>query len=440
MAAFLKSIESTALPREDAVLRAIFSQITAEIRKKGLVLNEEDGSFYCSKRFSWKSTVKEFFDAYHKICERKQVHPIYQESKLTTALKVPYASIDTINLFHGGVVKRLMQFKESRVPPFSKLPNNPSTDDLTAIRKQSSGDKDICRFIDLVLVIDEELREYVSQLDQLAAAYMLRVSAYSMAVRGAGKEDAIKKKYDDSKRTIERILAPYISKLKRIGAIPSSWQYSFKSLPLTDEGKGYLAIMAKLPGSMSYWDNDILPLKSIIEADVKKRNKEREKAEKEAAKRRKREERERRKKAGKVRRPSHGFELSRPSLWYRFDKWVSGVGDWFGDKMHDVSDWMMQAWIWFLAAYVIIGLIVVWVNEGFFAALLGGIVIFFIVGVLASILEFIVALITLIVKYITCIPFFILRCIFYRGWTLVLSLLCGCGYLTYLILKAKFII
>lgn len=432
-------IESTALPREDIVLRAIFSQITAEIRKKGLVLNEEDGSFYCSKRFSWKSTVKEFFDAYHKICERKQVHPIYQESKLTTALKVPYASIDTINLFHGGVVKRLMQFKESRVPPFSKLPNNPSTDDLATIRKQIASDKEICRFIDLVLVIDEELREYVSQLDQLAAAYMLRISAYSMAVRGAGKEEAIKKKYDGSKRTIERILAPYISKLKRIGAIPSSWQYSFKSLPLTDEGKGHLAIMAKLPGSMSYWDNDILPLKSLIEADKKKRNKERKKAEKEAAKRRKREERELRKKARKV-RPSHGFELSRPSLWYRFDKWVTHVGDWFSSIMHDISDWMMQAWIWFLAAYVIIGLIVVWVNEGFFSALLGGLVIFFIIGVLASILEFIVALITLIVKYVTCVPFFVLRCIFYRGWTFFLFLLGGCGYLTYLILKAKFII
>lgn len=433
-------IESSALPREDAVLRAIFSQITAEIRKKGLVLNEEDGSFYVSKRFSWKSTVKEFFDAYHKICERKQVHPIYQESKLTTALKVPYASIDTINLFHEGAIKRLMQFKDQRVPPFSKLPNNPSTADLVAIKKQASNDKDICRFIELVLVIDEELREYVSQLDKLAAAYMLRISAYSMAIRGTGEEDAIKKKYNDSKRTIERILAPYVSKLKRIGAIQSSWQYSFKSLPLTDEGKGYLAIMAKLPGSMSYWDNDILPLKSLIEADVKKRNKEREKAEKEDVKRRKREERKRRKKAGKVHRPSRGFELSRPPLWYRFDKWVSGVGDWFRDKMDDVSNWMMQAWIWFLAAYVIIVLIAVWVNEGFFTALLGGIVIFFIIGVLASIIEFIFALITLIVKFITCLPFFILRCIFYRGWTLVLSLLCGCGYLTYLILKAKFII
>lgn len=418
----INPIESSALPREDTVLRAIFSQITAEIRKKGLVLNEEDGSFYCSKRFSWKSTVKEFFDAYHKICERKQVHPIYQESKLTTALKVPYASIDTINLFHCGAAKRLMQFKEQRIPPFSKLPNNPSRDDLLAIRKQAASDKDISRFIDLVLVIDEELREYVSQLDQLAAAYMLRISAYSMAVRGTGKEETIKRKYNDSKQTIERILAPYISKLKRIGAIPSSWQYSFKSLPLTDEGKGHLAIMARLPGSMSYWDNDILPLKSLIEADAKKRDK------------------ERRKKAKKARRPSRGFELSRPSLWYRFDKWVSGVGDWFADKMHGISDWMMKSWIWFLAAYIIVVLIGVWINEGFFAAFMGGLVIFFIIGVLLSILEFLIALISVAVKYITYVPFFILRCIFYRGWTLLLAILGVIGFVTYKILQMNYII
>ena len=429
MGKILESIESTALPREDTVLRAIFSQITAEIRKKGLVLDEEDGSFYCSKRFSWKSTVKEFFDAYHIICERKQVHPIYQESKLTTALKVPYANIDTINLFHGGVVKRLMQFKEHRIPPFSKLPDNPSTSDLVNIRKQAASDKDICRFIDLVLIIDEELLEYVSQLDQLADAYYLRISAYAKAAAGEGKEAEVKKRYEASKHTIERILAPYISKLKRLGAIPSSWQYSFKMLPLTDKGKGYLAIMATLPGSMSYWDNDILPLRSL-----------RKKAEKEAAKRKKCEERERRKKARKARRSFRGFALSKPSLWYRFDKWVSGIGDWFSYKMNDITDWMMKAWIWFLAAYVAIGLIVVWLNEGFWDALLGAIVIIFIIGILASFLEFIVVLISLIVKYITYVPIFILRCIFYRGWTFVLFLLGGFGYLTYMILKAEFII
>lgn len=435
------NIESTALPREDSVLRAIFSQITAEIRKKGLVLNEEDGSFYCSKRFSWKSTIKEFFDAYHKICERKQVAPIYQESKLTTALKVPYASIETINLFHGGVAKRLMQFKERRVPPFSKLPDNPSTDDLISIKKQTASDKDICRFIDMVLIIDAELREYVSQLDQLAAAYMLRISAYSMAIRGAGKEDSIRKKYDDSKRTIERILSPYISKLKRIGAIPASWQYSFKALPLTDIGKGYLAAMAKLSGSMSYWDNDILPLKSLIEADYKKRRKELDKAEKEAAKRREHEERERIEKVRKAsRHSSRGLELSRPSLWHRFDKWVTGIGDWFAYKMDDITDWMMHAWIWFLAAYVIIGVIVVWVTEGFFSALLAVILLLALLGILSAVVETIVAIIALVVKYITYVPLFILRCVFYRGWTFLLTMLAIAGFVAFRILQVQMLI
>ena len=237
-----------------------------------------------------------------------------------------------------------------------------------------------------------------------------------MAVRGIGEDAAVKKKYDDSKRTIKRILAPYIGKLKRIGAIRSSWQYSFKYLPLTDEWKGYLAILAKIPGSMSYWNNDILPLKSVREEYAKKRSKKRARAEKESG------------------RPSRGFELSRPSLWHRFDNWVSGIGDWFADKMHYFSDWMMKSWIWFLVAYVVIGLIVLWINEGFFAAFLGGIIVFFIIGLLASALEFIIALFTVIVKYITCAPFFVLRCIFYRGWTFLLFLIGVFGLLAYIII------
>ena len=427
---FVQSIESTALPRQDTVLRAIFSQITAEIRKKGLVLNEEDGSFYCSKKFNWKSTVKDFFDAYHKICERKQVHPIYQESKLTTALKVPYASIDTINLFHGGAVKRLMQFKERRVPPFSKLPNNPSKDDLVCIRKQAASDKDICRFIDMVLVIDEELREYVSQLDQLAAAYKLRISAYSIAAGGPGKDAEAKKKYVNSKHTIEKILAPYISKLKRIGAIPSSWQYSFKSLPLTDEGKGY---MAKLPDSMFYWDNDILPLKSLIEAEMRKRNKEREKAEKEAARLRKHEERERRKKAEKVGRPSHGFGLSRPSFWYRYDKWVTRIGDRISYRIDDITNWLMTAAIWVAIILAVVAVIAIWIYKGLFMA----IIVVIIGAALIGILEGIAGILAVVVKSVSYVTLYIVRIIFYRGWTLLLTVLAGCGYLMYLLLKAK---
>lgn len=435
MSTILEPIESTALPREDAALRAIFSQITAEIRKKGVVLNEEDGSFYVSKRFSWKSTVKDFFDAYHKICERKQVHPIYQESKLTTALKVPYADIETIHLFHGGVVKRLMQFKGLRIPPFSKLPDHPSTEDLFNIRRLAAKDKDICRFIDLVLVVDEELREYVSQLDRLADAYMLRISAYSMAVRGTRKKSAVKKKDTESKRTIETVLAPYIGRLKRIGAIPSSWKYSFRALPLTDEGKDLLAPMVKNPDLMSYWDKDILPFQPFRKAEERKRVKERERAEEEAEKRRKREERERLKKARKVSRPSHGFELSRPSLWHRFDRWVTRVGKGLAYRIDDITDWMMHAAMWVAILFAAIAVIAVWVDEGLFAA----IILVVIGAVIFGLLEGIAGVLAMVVKYVSYVPLYAVRIILYRGWTLLLAVLVGCGLVAYLVLEAQYL-
>ena len=116
------------------------------------------------------------------------------------------------------------------------------------------------------------------------------------------------------------------------------------------------------------------------------------------------------------------------------------TGDWFAYKMDDISDWMMTAWVYFFIAYVIIGIIVVWVNEGFFSAVIAVFVILFLVGLLGGLIETIAGIIALVVKYVTYVPLFVLRGIFYRGWTLVLLLLSGCGYLTYLILKAKFII
>lgn len=426
----LKSrIKFTAFPREEAALRAVFSQITAEVRKKGIVLNEEDGSFYCSKRFGWKSTVKEFFDAYHKICERKQVPPIYQESKLTSALKVPYASIETVNLLHKGTVRRLLQFKEYLVPPFSKLPADPCRDDLVRIRGLAADDRDICRFIDIVVLIDEELREYVAQLDELAAAYSRRLSAFYMAVRDSAKEATIKKKYNDSQRTIERILAPYISKLKRIGALSSSWEYSFKRLPLTEEGMW----MPGTAGVTEYWNDDILPLKSVREKEARRKEKER----MEAERRRKREELKEQREARKAMRSAFELDLSGPTLWCRFDKWVSRVGDGIAYKIEDISDWMMRSWIWFLVVYLLLGIIVIWINEGFFTAVLSVLLLLFIIGVLSAILETVVAVISVIIKYITYIPLYIVRFIFYRGWTFLLAFLAACGGLVYWYLQLR---
>lgn len=421
----LDSIDSISFPREEDVLRAIFSQISAEVRKTGVVLDEDTGSFYVSRRFSWKSTFKEFFDAYHKICERKQVPPIFQNSKLTTALKVPFASAETVKLYHDEVVKRLLQFQEKRIPPFNKLPENPSAEHLAKAKALALGDKDVCQFLDLVILIDYNLREYSSQLSSLSKAYDDRVEAFMMALKDKKHEKKARQLFDKSASSLISILTPYINKLKRVGVIPSSWKYQLGLIPLTDRAKSRLgSTIVPISNIEYFWEKCILPTKKATDADWHKRLRERAKYHRKDGRR----------------LGSAKIELSRPSQWYRFDKWVSGIGDWFGYRMHDVSEWMMINWIWFLAAYLVIAFIAAWYCEGFFPAFLGVIVLFLIIRVLSFLLEFIVAIVAFIIKYLTCVPFFIFRCIFYRGWTLLLAVIGIIGFVTYKILQANVII
>ena len=405
---------------ESSNLRAIFAQINAEVRKTGRILDADEGSFYVSKRFSWKGTVKEFFDAYHKICERKQVRPIYQESKLSSALKVPFADIDTINLLYSGAFKRLSQFGEARIPPFNTVSANPSIEELRKTAR-GSDDADIKRFLESIILIDEELHEYVRQLDVLAAAYNERVAIFSMTLRGVGDERSLAKKFEEANNTIESILAPYISKLKRAGTIASSWKYSFNNLPLTDDAATYLSA-ARNPDVNKYWTANTLPLKSA-----------RDRAARKAAKL-----------AGKERKkatPKDGkMALSTPSRWYRFDRWVTRAGERIEYKIDDISNWIMAAWVWIAAAMIVAGVIIVWVEEGFFVAALTVIILIALIGILAAIMETLIGLMCLIVKYVSYIPLYLLRVIFYRGWTLLLTILAGLGYLTYLFLKARYII
>ena len=417
------NISSSALPREDGILRAIFSQITAEVRKRGIILDDENGSFYVSERFGWKSAIKKFFDAYHSICERKQVTPIYQEGRLGSAMKVPYASIETINLLHDSTLKRILQFKERRVPPFSKLPDNPSNEDLLRIREQASDDDDICRFIDTTLLIDEELRQYVAQLDELAAAYRLRVSAFSLAARSDGADDAAKKKYEDSKRTIERILSPYIDKLKKLKIIPETWQYSFKALPLTEECKEQLGTRS----AIDCWNNDALPLGLSGERKAHKPDKAKDKKPGKAKAR----------KSGKEKKE---LDLSHPSLWERFDKGVSKIGNWFSDRLENLSDKAVIVWFWILLAAGVISIIVVWVSDGFWAALFTVIILLVIIGLLSSVLEIVLALLAGISLVVTYVPVFILRWIFYRGWTLLTTILLIGSLLAFLLLRTYLLV
>ena len=468
MAGLRDPLYSTALSYHSDRLRAIFSPIMAEVRKGRKVLDDDEGSFYQSASFKWKFYLKDFFDCYHKICDRKQVEPLYLEPKLKTALKVPFASIETLRLLQESVVKRLLQFRDRRIPPFSTLPEFPTQQNINDALKASSDNKDIHDLLYLCSLLPKDLNEYIGKLEKLSGAYEQRINAYIEALTPKGSDEKAKAKLNESKQKIREQLEPYIKHLKTIGALPSGWMYSFKGIPLVEAeriGKesGLGVSQSNIDHITEYWEADMLPPREKIVLSAAEKNSYMATIMAEAKRKMEREHKvlevEERPSTKPTRKPvtkPKPMPVSRPtsikkpksprhytyrkSLWKRFDEWVSSVGNWFADIMHVISDWMMQAWIWFLVAYVIIGLIVVWVNEGFFTALLGGIVVFFIIGVLASILEFIVALITLIVKYVTCVPFFILRCIFYRGWTLLLVLLAIVVYGTYVVLKINYLI
>lgn len=383
------------------------------------MLGDEEGSFYVSDRFSWRTTVRDFFNAYHRICERKQISPIYQESKLTSSLKVPYAAIETVNLFHDGVAMRLFQFRDCRIPPFSGLSASPSRAEL-CLMMEASDDEDVRVFLEQILLIDEELRRYVSRLDELAAAYQLRLTAFAEAFAGIEKEDEIRRKYLESKQRIDAVLAPYIGKLKKAGVVPSSWSYSYCRLPLTEEGRRYLSIMTLSSDLGDYWERDELPLKSAREVAERKRREE----ERVAAERKRREEarvaasvREITRK-WKAKKAPRGVELSRPSSWTRFDRRIRRIGDWMAAKIEKVTDWIMGA-ILILGGILAVALVIsAWVNEGFWGAL----IVVLIGAASFGVLSLALGVIAGGAKWVCSVPLYILRFVFYRGWTLVLTL------------------
>lgn len=466
MPALRDPLHSIALSHYSDRLRAVFAPITAEIRKGGRLLADDEGSFYQSVSFKWSFYVKDFFDSYHSICDRKQVEPIYLDPKLKSALKVPFADIETLRLLQDTVVKRFLQFRERRIYPFSKIPEYPSPQDINNALRLAGEDKDIRAFLSWCSSLPADLAEYIRRLEKLSGAYEQRINAYVEAIKIEGSDEKAKAKLNESKQKIREILDPYIRHLKAIGVIPKSWTYSFKGIPLIEAeriGKesGLGVSKSDIDHITRHWESDTLPPRKEIFISTEEKNRYMAWLFAEAKKA---------SEAGMLEvevrptpKPSvkpapkptpspvpkpKPMERKKPvktrryrkSLWRRFDEWVTGVGDWFAYKMHDISEWMMEAWIWFLAAYVVIALIVIWINEGFFEAFMGALVIFFIIGVLSSVLSFIVALITLIVKYITYVPLFILRCIFYRGWTFLLVILAICGFVAYKILQVNYII
>lgn len=444
MPALRDPLHSIALSHHSDRLRAIFAPITAEIRKGGRLLADDEGSFYLSVSFKWSFYLKDFFDSYHSICDRKQVEPIYLDPNLKSALKVPFADIVTLRLLQDTVVKRFLQFRERRIYPFSKIPEYPSPQDINNALRLAGEDKDIRAFLSWCSSLPADLAEYISRLEKLSGAYEQRINAYVEAIKIEGSDGKAKAKLNESKQKIREILDPYIRHLKAIGVIPKSWTYSFKDIPLVEAeriGKesGLGISKSDIDHITRHWESDTLPpRKEVYISAVAKKASEAEMLEvevrptpkpsvKPAPKPIPKPKPVERKKPVKSRR-------YRKSLWRRFDEWVRSIGDAIAYKMDDISDWMMTAWVFFFIAYVVIGIIVVWVNEGFFSAALAVFVILFLVGLLGGLIETIAGIIALVVKYITYVPLFILRCIFYRGWSLLMTIIGIAGFVAYRVL------
>lgn len=401
------------------------------------MLADDEGSFYQSVSFKWSFYLKDFFDSYHSICDRKQVEPIYLDPKLKSALKVPFADIVTLRLLQDTIVKRFLQFRERRIYPFSIIPEYPSPQDINNALRLAGEDKDIRAFLSWCSSLPADLAEYIRRLEKLSGAYEQRINAYVEAIKIEGSDGEAKAKLNESKQKIREILDPYIRHLKAIGVIPKSWTYSFKGIPLVEAeriGKesGLGVSKSDIDHITRHWESDTLPPRKEVYISTEEKNRymawlfaEVKKASE----------------AGMLEvevrptpKPSVKTRRYRKSLWRRFNEWVRSIGDAIAYKMDDISDWMMTAWVFFFIAYVVIGVIVVWVNEGFFSAALAVLVILFLVGLLGGLIETIAGIIALVVKYITYVPLFILRCIFYRGWSLLMTIIGIAGFVAYRVL------
>ena len=438
------------------MLRAVFSPVRQEILRSGKTLTDDEGTFYTPSGFSWRKSVKEYFDTYYAICYRKQITPENLEAEYKKAVKIPYIHYDTITGLHEGIVTTVRQLRLKEVRPFDKLSCNPTVAEINECRKEYIEDNDFNQYFTLLLQIDSAMREYVQRIDELIGAYNVRFGCFRRALRNAKNENELKSSKKDATDKLLNLLGPYIKRLKTLGALPSSWTYDIKELPISDFHKSTLK-EEEIERFEKYWSEDTLPLASFRErkeqeaaeyaellrrARIRKEEEEKKRAE---AKRRHREEEAKREKPTSPVKPTSPklarskpsrVKLFRPSLWYRFDKWVAGVGETIEYRIHDITDWLMHAAIWIAIIWAVLVVILTWINEGLFIA----IIVVAIGTALIGILEGIAGILAAVVKYVSYIPLYAVRLIFYRGWTLLLTVLAGCGYLTYLILNANYII
>ena len=104
----------------------------------------------------------------------------------------------------------------------------------------------------------------------------------------------------------------------------------------------------------------------------------------------------------------------RPSLWSRFNEAIGNFGNWIADASDTIINVMAMIGVGAIILVAIIAVITTWVQEGFFMALLAG-VIAYIVGYIG------IGIAWLVINVVMNILLFVLRFLFWSGWTLLLG-------------------
>lgn len=104
----------------------------------------------------------------------------------------------------------------------------------------------------------------------------------------------------------------------------------------------------------------------------------------------------------------------RPSLWSRFNEAIGNFGNWIADTSDTIINVMTIIGVGAIILVAIIAVITTWVQEGFFMALLAGVIAYF-VGYIS------IGIAWLVIKIVMNILLFALRLLFWSGWTLLLG-------------------
>ena len=138
---------------------------------------------------------------------------------------------------------------------------------------------------------------------------------------------------------------------------------------------------------------------------------------------------------GNIAKPTPVIEIPRntasrynyhESLWSRFNSGVADIGNWFSDKLSEILGCVSVIVMGLLAISALVYVIMTWIEDGFWFALLLTVAIF----IVGSLLWYVAIIIIYVVVNVVVYGF---RLLFWNGWTLIFALIVAAGVSTYIL-------